>query len=60
MAGPAERNGNWKIIYAWHRRWSLDGTWEQALDALRAGCDEAEGANCHARLLPLQTRETIC
>ncbi len=26
-----------------HRRWSLDGTWEQILDGLRAGCDEAEG-----------------
>jgi transposase len=26
-----------------HRRWTLDGTWEQVLDALRAGCDEAEG-----------------
>ena len=24
-------------------RWSLDGTWEQILDGLRAGCDEAEG-----------------
>ena len=27
-----------------HRRWSLDGTWDQVLDALRAGCDEAEGS----------------
>jgi len=26
-----------------HRRWSLDGTWEEILDRLRAGCDEAEG-----------------
>ncbi len=25
--------------------WSLDGTWEKILDALRAGCDEAEGAD---------------
>ena len=24
--------------------WSGDGTWEQILDTLRAGCDEAEGA----------------
>jgi transposase len=39
-------------------RWTE--TWEQVLDALRAGCDEAEGANCHARLLLHQTRETIC
>lgn len=35
--------GNWKTIYGRHRRWSLDGTWEQILDALRAGCDAAEG-----------------
>ena len=35
--------GNWKSVYGRHRRWSLDGTWEQILDALRAGCDEAEG-----------------
>jgi hypothetical protein len=35
--------GNWKTIYNWHRRWSLDGSWEQILDGLRAGCDEAEG-----------------
>ena len=35
--------GNWKTIYNRHRRWSLDGTWEQILDGLRAGCDEAEG-----------------
>jgi len=36
--------GNWKTVYGRHRRWSLDGTWERVLDALRAGCDEAEGA----------------
>ena len=35
--------GNWKTIYNRHRRWSLDGTWENVLDGLRAGCDEAEG-----------------
>ena len=35
--------GNWKTVYNRHRRWSLDGTWEQILDGLRAGCDEAEG-----------------
>ena len=40
-----ERYGNWKTVYGRHRRWSLDGTWEQVLDALRAGCDEAEGAD---------------
>jgi transposase len=30
-------------VYNRHRRWSGDGTWEQVLDRLRAGCDEAEG-----------------
>jgi transposase len=35
--------GNWSSLYGRHRRWSLDGTWEKILDALRAGCDEAEG-----------------
>jgi transposase len=28
--------GNWKTVYNRHRRWSLDGTWEQILDGLRA------------------------
>jgi transposase len=37
--------GNWKTVYNRHRRWSLDGTWERILDRLRAGCDEAEGAD---------------
>jgi transposase len=36
--------GNWKTVYGRHRRWSGDGTWEVILDGLRAGCDEAEGA----------------
>ena len=35
--------GNWSSVYGRHRRWSLDGTWAQILDRLRAGCDEAEG-----------------
>ena len=35
--------GNWKTVYNRHRRWSLDGTWAQILDGLRAGCDEVEG-----------------
>src|SRR5205823_13855752 len=30
-------------VYNRHRRWSGDGIWEKILDALRAGCDEAEG-----------------
>ena len=29
-----------RIHYFW---WDLDETWEQILDGLRAGCDEAEG-----------------
>jgi transposase len=40
-----ERYGNWKTVYNRHRRWSLDGTWEKILDGLRAGADEAEGAD---------------
>jgi transposase len=37
--------GNWKTVYQRHRRWSMDGTWQQILDGLRAGCDEAEGTD---------------
>src|ERR1700738_3514172 len=37
--------GHWKTVYNRHRRWSADGTWETVLDALRAGCDEAEGGD---------------
>lgn len=39
---PAEY-GNWKTVYNRHRRWAGDGTWEDILDRLRAGTDEAEG-----------------
>ena len=39
----AEGFGNWKTVYNRHRRWSGDGTWQEILDGLRAGCDEAEG-----------------
>jgi transposase len=35
--------GNWKTVYNRHRRWALDGTWENILGRLQAGCDEAEG-----------------
>ena len=35
--------GNWKTVYNRHRRWSGDGTWQEILDRLRAGCDEAQG-----------------
>jgi len=36
--------GCWETVYGRHRRWSMDGTWESILDRLRAGCDDAEGA----------------
>jgi len=35
--------GCWKTVYNRHRSWSLDGTWQEILGRLRAGCDEAEG-----------------
>lgn len=35
--------GNWKTVPDRHRNWSLDGIWEENLDRLRAGCDDAEG-----------------
>ncbi len=35
--------GKWKTAYNRHRRWSLDGTWQEILGRLRTGCDEAEG-----------------
>ena len=35
--------GNWKTVYNRHRRWSGDGTWQEILGRLQAGCDEAEG-----------------
>lgn len=37
--------GHWLTVYKRHRRWSCDGTWENILGVLRAGCDEAEGAD---------------
>jgi broad specificity phosphatase PhoE/transposase len=30
--------GNWKTVYNRYRRWSLNGTWEKIIVALRAGC----------------------
>jgi transposase len=36
--------GNWKTVYSRHRRWSGDGTWEEILDRLRAGCDQDQGS----------------
>lgn len=41
---PAEY-GKWQTVYKRHNRWSTDGTWAQILDRLRAGCDEADGAD---------------
>lgn len=32
--------GKWKTVYNRHRRWSGDGTWEQALSKLRTGTDQ--------------------
>jgi len=40
LAGRRGRAG--RFGYGWHRRWSGDGTWEQILDALRAGCDQEQ------------------
>jgi transposase len=31
--------GNWKTVYNRHRRWSMDGTWEEILAELRRGSD---------------------
>jgi transposase len=42
--------GNWKTVYQRHRRWSGDGTWEQVLDGLRAGCDQDEAAGWTAAI----------
>jgi transposase len=39
-----ERFGPWQSVYGRHRRWSGDGTWEQILATLQAGCDRGEGA----------------
>lgn len=39
-----ERYGPYQTVYGRHRRWSGDGTWEQILERLQAGCDEVEGA----------------
>jgi transposase len=45
VAGSAGRVRLLADVYKRHRRWSLDGTWEKVLEELRAGCDEAEGAD---------------
>jgi transposase len=45
-----ERFGRWKTVYNRHRRWSGDGTWEEILDRLRAGCDQGEGAEWTAAI----------
>jgi transposase len=43
LAGPAGGLRELEDRVNRHRRWSGDGTWEQILGRLRAGCDEAEG-----------------
>jgi transposase len=43
-----ERFGPYQTVYNRHRRWSGDGTWERILEALRAGCDEEDGAGWSA------------
>ena len=47
-AGAAWRDlpasyGNWKTVYARHRRWAGDGTWRNVIDDLRADCDADDG-----------------
>ena len=37
--------GRWQTVSKRHNRWSTDGTWPAMVDHLRAGCDEAEGAD---------------
>jgi transposase len=37
--------GHWLTVHKRHRRWSCDGTWENILGVLRAGCDEAGDAD---------------
>ncbi|MGI8947128.1 MAG: IS5 family transposase [Ornithinimicrobium sp.] len=32
--------GKWKTVYNRHRRWSGDGTWEQAWSKVRVGADQ--------------------
>jgi len=42
--------GPWKTVYNRHRRWSGDGTWENILAQLQAGCDQEEGADWTAAI----------
>ena len=48
----AEGFGNWKTVYNRHRRWSLDGTWEQILDGLRAGVMRPRAATGRSAPIP--------
>lgn len=46
-AGAAWRDlpasyGNWKTVYARHRRWAGDGTWRLVVDHVRADSDAAD------------------
>jgi transposase len=39
-----EQYGNWKTVYNRFRRWTLDGTWQEALSRLQTGTDgDGEG-----------------
>jgi transposase len=51
--------GNWKTAYNRHRRWSMDGTWQEILDRLRAGCDEPGGADCTISSVRIWLRDPV-
>ena len=42
--------GCWQTVYARHRRWSGDGTWERILDGLGKGCDQGEAGDWTAAI----------
>jgi transposase len=42
--------GIWQTVYARHRRWSGDGTWERILDRPRTGCDQDEAEDWTAAI----------
>jgi len=52
--------GIWQTVYARHRRWSGDGTWERILDGLRAGCDQGEAADWTAAIDATIVRAPQC
>ena len=56
--------GNWKTIYNRHRRWSLDGTWEQILDGppLRYAAMQGNDrySDTGARRRPVSVSGVVC